>query len=194
MNRMNKWNWKVAFFLLLAVNLFIVGTLFVLLFIPKDDTPYSLQDEEGAGEPVFDLHTTKAELNGFINDYLKKKLGDSAVEYTVLLTDQVELIGELPVFDQKVQMKLTFVPEALANGDILLTQKSISIGRLNLPVTYVMNVMKKSYQFPEWVEMYPNERVIYIHLTEIGMEDIRLMANTIDLENDDFHFSIFLNK
>ncbi|WAA13282.1 YpmS family protein [Fervidibacillus halotolerans] len=191
---MSKWNWKKAFFLLLFINILILITFSVIIFISPDNRSFTIQKQEQIGEPVFHLQTTKEELNGFINHYLEKELGDSPIDYTVLLTEQVELIGQLPVFDRKVQMTLTFVPEALENGDILLTQKSIRIGQLNLPVTYVMNVVNKSYKFPEWVELYPNERVIYIHLTKMKLKnDLRIMAKTIDLENDLLEFSVRLD-
>lgn len=189
---MNNRNWKKAFFLLLAFNLLVILSIGGLLLISPGGGRFS-EGDGIKGEAVFDVRTKKEDLDVFINHYLKQELGEGSVDYSVLLTDQVELIGELPIFNQRIEINLTFVPEALDNGDVLLTQNSIKIGTLRLPVSYVMGLIKKSYKFPDWVDIYPNERIIYIHLTDIELKnDMRVAAKKLDLKNDDIEFSIHL--
>ena len=72
----------------------------------------------------FTIQTNKQDLNRLINHYLKEEYSGS-LDYEVLLTDEVELYGNIPVFSENVEMKLTFEPVALENGDLELQQKTI---------------------------------------------------------------------
>ena len=97
----------------------------------------------------------------------------------------------LPVFGREVELKLTFEPIAQKNGDIVLKQKTISVGQMNLPVSYVMSFINKQYKTPEWVTIQPNEKQIYVSLRDMKLKsDIRIKANKFDLKNDDISFTL----
>lgn len=99
----------------------------------------------------------------------------------------------MPIFHTDIQMKLTFEPIALENGDLLLKQKEISIGHLPLPVSYVMNFIENQYNFPDWVDIQPNEEEIYVHLTKMDLKNGMLVeAKTFDLEKNIIQFNLLL--
>lgn len=189
-----KFTWKTAFFTLLIINIVIIVFLFTMVFLPAGGD--SLTGENGVSkksQASLTVTANKQDLNILINDFIEKENADSPIDYKVYLNDEVELYGTLPVFDQNVEMKLTFEPKALENGDLILSQNTIHIGKLQLPSRYVMNFIKNNYHFPKWVKIFPNEKIIYIHLTDIKLKNqLHIHANTFDLKNDDISFSLLV--
>ena len=136
----------------------------------------------------FHLKTNKQDLNTWINYYLTKEYTGS-FEYKVLLTDEVVLYGEIPIFNEKVEMKLTFEPVVLENGDLELQQKTISIGKLTLPVTLVLKFIQSSYSVPDWVTIQPNEKKVYMKLQNMKLKsELKVSVQEFDLKNNDIEF------
>jgi uncharacterized protein YpmS len=185
--------WKKGFLLLLGIDLLIVVILSLLIFSPgtsEDKTkPASLK-----GDTVsFHVKSNKNDLNMLINHYLKGEAADSPIDYRVILGDEVELYGTLPFFSQKLNMKLTFEPEALSNGDLILRQKSISIGSLHLPVSYVMKFISENYKIPRGVDIRPNEKLVYVNMQQLKLKsDIKIKVNKFDLKKDDIAFTLIV--
>ena len=91
--------------------------------------------------------------------------------------------GTLPFFSQELDLKLTFEPEALENGDLVLKQKSISVGSLHLPVSYVLKFIKENYKLPKGVDIQPNEKLIYVNMQQLKLKsDVEIKANRFDLQ------------
>jgi uncharacterized protein YpmS len=182
--------WKTGFFLILGLNLIIVIILLSLILIPADEKVkiQSVPDDKSVS---FQVQSNKNDLNVLINQYIKKEAADSPIDYSVQLQDEVELYGTLKFFSQEVDLKLTFVPEALENGDLVLKQKSISVGSLPLPVSYVLNFIKDNYKLPKGVEIQPNNKMIHVHMQQLKLKsDVKIKANKFDLVKDDIAFTI----
>src|SRR5699024_1622137 len=86
----------------------------------------------------FFVRTTKSNLNELVNAYLNKLLRNTEHRYYVILDEDVQLFGELPVFSSTVPLFINFEPLVQKNGDIVLKQKSISVGLLELPNKKIM--------------------------------------------------------
>ncbi|MBY0096644.1 YpmS family protein [Mesobacillus maritimus] len=187
--------WKVAFFILLGVVGILIVTLFIMASTPfnRPETDYKdvgITEDEHVS---FLVRTNKADLNKVINHYLVEEGFTGPIEYQVFVKDHVELYGTVPVFGQNLEMLLTFEPQALENGDLLLKQKSISIGALNLPVTYVMKIIQQNYKLPNWVVIEPNNESIYVSLQEMELKsDIKVRANSFNLKRDDISFTLWV--
>jgi uncharacterized protein YpmS len=182
--------WKTGFFLISGLNLIIVIILLSLILIPADEKVkiQSVPDDKSVS---FQVKSNKTDLNVLINQYIKKEAADSPIDYSVQLQDEVELYGTLQFFSQEVDLKLTFVPEALENGDLVLKQKSISVGSLPLPVSYVLNFIKDNYKLPKVVEIQPNNKLIHVHMQQLKLKsDVKIKANKFDLVKDDIAFTI----
>ncbi|WP_409270377.1 YpmS family protein [Neobacillus sp. SCS-31] len=185
--------WKIAFFILLGVVLAAVVTLLILAMIPPDGKKQEQTKVKDGDMVSFLIRTNREDVNKLINHYLEKEVADSPVNYQVRVGDEVELYGTVPFFSQELNMKLTFVPEALDNGDLLLKQKSISVGQLRLPVPYVLDFIRKSYKLPKGVEIWPNERQVVVHMQQLKLKsDVKLKANSFDLEKDDISFTLLV--
>ncbi|MBT2755009.1 YpmS family protein [Mesobacillus foraminis] len=186
--------WKLAFFILLGSVTVILITLFIMASAPVEQGENIPNSSEAVERDVsFDITTNKADLNKVINHYLEEEGFSGSIDYQVLLQDEVELYGAIPVFGQELQMKLTFEPKALKNGDLVLRQESISLGALNLPVSYVMNLIKSSYEIPEWVEIRPGEETVYVSLQTMKLKsNIKIRANKFDLKRDNISFTLLV--
>lgn len=183
--------WKNLFFLLLSFNIIFVLAILLLVNIPVQDKAVPEVYEEGTEDVELQVNATKQELNKMINNYMEKEGLTSPIRYQITLQDEVELMGTMQVFDQNIEMLLTFEPEALPNGNLILNQKSISIGQLQLPVPFVLNFIREQYDFPEWVSIQPNDELIYVSLQNMKLKsDISVKVNKFDLKNDDILFTL----
>ncbi|MDY0404468.1 YpmS family protein [Virgibacillus sp. 179-BFC.A HS] len=176
--------WKKLFWSLLAIDLFIIIVLLVLIFWPIPEAKIAHQhhvDETKSSE--FIIRTTRENLDELINAYLDKLLQDSKYQYSVSLEDDVHLMGELPVFSTKVPLSLHLEPIAQKNGDVVLKQKSISIGLLELPNKKIMEYMKKYLPMPEWVTINPKKAEIYVAVTQMKIKsNFHVRVEHLDLE------------
>ncbi|TMU86847.1 DUF2140 family protein [Bacillus sp. BHET2] len=185
--------WKVGFFVLLGM--IVAGLIIIvsMVFMPikEDALPKS---SKGSNQEVgFNVETNKKDLNLIIEHYIKEEGMQGPVDYDVQLKDDVELMGSVPVFTSNLDFKLDFEPKALENGDILLKQKSISVGSLNLPVSYVLKVLRDSYHFPDWVKIQPSDELIYVSLQDMKLKsDIKVRAKEFDLEEDNISFRLLV--
>jgi uncharacterized protein YpmS len=128
-----------------------------------------------------------------INHYLKKEAADSPIAYQVVLGDEVELYGTLPLFSEKINMKMTFEPDALSNGDLVLKQKSINIGSLPLPVSSVLKFISETYKVPQGVDIRPNDKLVYINMQQLKLKsDIKIKVDQFDLKNDNIDFTLLV--
>ncbi|WP_299737770.1 YpmS family protein [uncultured Rossellomorea sp.] len=185
--------WKVGFFVLLGVVLIGLAIIVSMIFMPIKDDTLPKNNENPNQEVGFNVNTNKKDLNLIIEHYIEKEGMKGPVDYNVQLKDDVELKGSVPVFTSNIDFKLDFEPKALENGDILLKQKSISVGSLNLPVSYVMKVMRDSYNFPDWVKIQPNDELIYVSLQEMELKsDIKVRANEFNLKDDTISFRLLV--
>ena len=185
--------WKTGFFLLVGLNVLIGIILLSLILVPADKNEKIQQTVPDNKNVSFQVKSNKADLNVLINQYIKKEAEDSPMEYSIQLQDEVELYGTLPFFSQEVDLKLTFVPEALDNGDLVLKQRSISVGSLPLPVSYVLKFIKENYKLPNGVDIQPNDKMIHVHMQQLKLKsDVKIKVNKFDLVKDDIAFTILV--
>ncbi|KSU63379.1 hypothetical protein AS034_03775 [[Bacillus] enclensis] len=185
--------WKAGFFALLGALIAGIVILLIMIFAPAENDELPLNKNNTDKEVGFDVRSNKHDLNLIIEHYIEEEGLKGPVDYDVKLKDDVELHGSVPVFTSDLDFKLTFEPKALENGDILLKQKSISVGALNLPVSYVLKVIRDSYNFPEWVKIQPSDELIYVSLQDMKLKsDIKVRAKEFDLEKDNIMFRLLV--
>ncbi|HEY4552452.1 MAG TPA: YpmS family protein [Bacillaceae bacterium] len=185
-NEMNKKNkWKIAFIVLLAANLAILASLGLLLFLSGEQEPVPEQTADEQPYAEFLIQSGKKDLTKLINHYIEKEGLNGPINYEVLLNDEVELYGEVKFFSQMLQLKMTFEPEALENGDLILRQKTVSLGDVKLPVAYILKFIKDSYKLPEWVIIQPNDKQVYVALQKMELNNgIHVRAQEFNLKED----------
>ncbi|MDG5470570.1 YpmS family protein [Jeotgalibacillus sp. ET6] len=188
--------WKVSFLLLAAVVLLGLIYILYLLFqpveqrLPADAAP-ALPPESQA---EFNVTTTKEDLTIVANRFLEEEL-NGQIDFSVALDDLVALQGSLPVFNSQIDFLMTFDAQAMENGNLLLTQESLSLGAIDLPVSNVLKFIEDSYEFPEWVDVQPNDQEIIIQVTEIDVAaGLNVKTNQFNLRDNDISFSIYVPR
>ncbi|MFT9596567.1 YpmS family protein [Mesobacillus sp.] len=191
---MIKNKWKIGFFILLGVIAAAILLIWFLIASPVEETKLEPgTNGSGTDDVAFNVSTNKRDLNRVINHYLEEEVKNSQIDYQVLLTDEVELYGTLPLFSQELELKLTFEPQALKNGDLILNQRSISVGKLNLPVSTVLKFVRDSYDLPDAVNIQPKEERVYVSMQRLKLKsDIKVRVNEFDLKKDNIKFTLLV--
>jgi uncharacterized protein YpmS len=185
--------WKIGFLLLIGINLLFAIVMLSLVMFPSDGRQTSKLNVPMGDYVSFNVNSNRNDLNKLINHYLKEEAADSPIDYRIILGDEVELYGTLPFFSEELNMSLTFEPKALENGDLVLSQKSMTIGSLHLPISYVLNFISKNYKIPKGVDIRPKDKLIYVNMQQLKQKsDIRIKADKFDLKKDDISFTILV--
>lgn len=174
------------------MNIVVIGSLYFLLTSNgKNNTGKNIPDHKSENIP-FTTQTNKSDLNKVINHYLKEE-AKGTIDYQVFLDNNVNLIGNLPIFGQNIEMKMSFQPTALENGNLILKEKDFSIGALKLPAEQVLKMINNHYQFPEWVTIQPNEKNVLVDLQNMKLKSgLKIRMNEIDLKQDKILFTILI--
>ena len=182
--------WKILFFTLSGIVFAVLVTIFVLIGIPSEvPLPENSVTEEQY--PVVEVTSSKESLNDIIEQVIQKQKTDYSLDFSMVLTDSVELYTVIPVFNREIQLKMTFEPETLNNGDIILKQETMKLGQMRLPVSYVLNFINKQASLPEWMIIDPENEQIYIALSEVEPQgNLKLKAHRMNLSEDDISFHV----
>jgi uncharacterized protein YpmS len=188
----HKDKWKRSFFAILFINIGILLLLVTLIFWPVEHRETPTTKEHFTSESSeFIIRTTKKNLNELVNAYMYEYLKNSEHQYRVLLEDDVELIGELPVFSTTVPISIHFEPFVQKNGDVILKQTSISLGLLELPNQKVMEYMEKYLPTPKWITINPKGEEIYVAVTDMDIKsNFHVSVERLDLEGNNLAFKI----
>ncbi|GIO26766.1 YpmS family protein [Ornithinibacillus bavariensis] len=191
-NKQHKAIWKISFFAILFINIAILLILIALIFWPVEHRELPMTQEHFTTESSeFIIRTTKKNLNELVNAYMYEYLKDSEHQFRVLLEEDVELTGELPVFSTTVPISIHFEPFVQKNGDVILKQKSISLGLLKLPNQKVMEYMEKYLPTPNWITINPDGEEIYIAVTDMDIKsNFHVSVERLDLEGNNLAFKI----
>ncbi|GCF92808.1 hypothetical protein NRIC_06990 [Enterococcus florum] len=188
--------WKIAF--LILIGLLLGSTIFLAtrVFSQRETgLPSSGETKVAEGSPVLTMNTNKKKLNDVMDYFLDEFQEDSSIKYDFYLENQAMLAGKFKFLGAKVDFNLYFDPFVMDNGNVQLKARDLSIGTLNLPVREVLSILKRSYKFPDWVEVTPKNQTIELKLNEFSLENgMFIRANHIDLVNDDIQFSLYLPK
>ncbi len=189
--KVNKW--KKLFFFLLGLNILILIYIFITVSLPINEKKTIKPSEVFQGYVPFHIYTEKANLTEVINHYIKEETTGSPIKYRVHLEEEVELYGVITVFGQELQMKMTFEPTVLENGDLILEQQSMSIGQMNLPVAYILKFIQDRYRLPKGVEIRPDEKRVLISMGNIKVKSgFKIKVSEFDLKRDNISFLFFV--
>jgi uncharacterized protein YpmS len=187
-------DWKKAFFILLGSIMVVILLFLITMLIPHNShNLVKTESNELEDHVPFLIYTEKDHLNRVVNHYIQKETAGSPISYQVLLTDEVELYGTIPVFSQEIQLKMSFEPEVLENGDLILQQNSMSIGQMQLPVSYVLKFIADRYRLPKGVIIQPDEKRVYVSMQKLKLKsDFKVKVNKFNLKKDNISFKLYV--
>lgn len=189
---MNHLSWKKLFFGILILNLIVLISVLTLILWPiqEKDFPH-ISSTDDVDQTEFFIRTTKQNLNELINAYIDQLLKNTNHHYQIILDQDVHLVGEIPVFSATVPLSIRFEPFVLDNGNLILKQKSIYIGRMQLPNRKIMEYVDRHLPMPEWIFVNPKEEEIYVALSEMNIRsNFEIRVEQFNLRDNDLTFKI----
>lgn len=188
----NKNLWKSSFIALLLLNFSVLVIIALLIFWPVERPKVPVGEHQiTQNSSEFIIRTTKKNLNELINAYMYEYMKDSKHKYSVSLEEDVQLVGELPVFSTTVPLSIRLEPLVQDNGDVVLKQKSISLGLLELPNKKVMEYMSKYLPMPNWVTINPDDEEVYVAVTQMDIKsNFHVSVEQMDLGANNLSFKL----
>lgn len=186
--------WKTAFIILACVDLAVVLGLVILLvwasIAPGNGKPHAHRLPMTSA-PIFTVRTDKDRLVALINDEIDRHPTGN-LDFHVAMNDGVDLVGTLKLFGLDIPFTMRFDPEVNDQGNIVLKEKAVKLGRFNLPESEVLRFIRAGGKLPDWVTVNPSQNEIIIALDQVKVGGrFYLKAKTIDLTQDVFEFNVY---
>jgi len=174
--------WKIAFFTLAGTIIVVVALLMYLVTIPAEEV--EIAEPAKTEGNIITVQTTAQEFEAITKQYLSNVLDKSPLPVEIEVKEQIQLFSTLTIFSVDVPIIMNFEP-IVEDGNIVLKQTSVNVGKLNIPPQTVLKLMKDSIEFPSWITVNPNDEEIYVDLSRINIASgSRVRAKEIDLRND----------
>ncbi|MGB3160240.1 MAG: YpmS family protein [Carnobacterium sp.] len=189
--KLNFWKW--AFLLLLSIVLGVTIWLTIQLTPVIQGEPNLELSETEEEEITFQIYAQKKDLNQLVTTYIDEELSNKQVDFNFILDKEAQLSGIFQLFGRDVGFSLFLDPFVMENGNLQFKATRISVGALDLPISFAMNLIKSQLKVPKWVAIDTKKEIIVFNLNEFYLESgMHFTAEKIDLENDDIRINVFL--
>ncbi|MGQ3490593.1 YpmS family protein [Limosilactobacillus mucosae] len=183
--------WKAAFWVLVIV---LIGSLLTVVHLASAPvkTPAETTAPK-ASDTSLELVLNQKQVNALANSYIKKIQKKSKnPQYRFIVGNQyATVIGHAKFLGVNVQYAMNCIPVKTSEGNILLKAKGLAVGRLNLPIGFVMGYIKKNYQLPNWVYINQKKKTILLDLNKYTKNKaVHAQADEINLADGQFKFLI----
>lgn len=177
--------WKVSFFLLVFLIIISVAGLVVWAIPLGEDKPIPARvSEEPNQVSVLTVETTVDDFERLALKYFEKELKNSKLPVDITVNEKIEMVSDLVVFGLNVPIAMKFDPIVNEDGNIILKQTEVNVGRLNIPPSTVLNLLDDAVKFPSWIVVRPKAEEIFVDLSNILISGSKVRAKEIDLENN----------
>ena len=186
--------WKAAFFFLVAVLIGGFLLLFTRLTQERENVSQIIAENVvREGDPVITINSNKEQVNRFVDFYLADLQKDAEQQYQFVLKNEALLTGEFDLLGFPVSFYLYFGPFVMANGNIQLKAKSLSIGALGLPINQVLKMIQNNSEIPEWIDIQPKEEMIILRLDQFELKNgMFFRADKINLVDNEIQLNVYL--
>lgn len=186
--------WKAAFLFLVAVLIGGFLLLFTRLTQERENVSQIIAETVvREGDPVITINSNKEQVNRFVDFYLADLQKDAEQQYQFVLKNEALLTGEFDLLGFPVSFYLYFDPFVMANGNIQLKAKSLSIGALGLPINQVLKMIQNNSKIPEWIDIQPKEEMIILRLDQFELKNgMFFRADKINLVDNEIQLNVYL--
>lgn len=183
--------WKIAFFVLFGLICAGFIALFIFIESPGDSAPLpSVKHSSGEGS-VLSVKASRDDVEALANNYLRKAMKGEPLPVTIEIAEDLILYSELTVFGITVPVYMHFDPMVLEDGNIILEQSSMEIGKVNIAPSTVLKVLRDSINLPPWMIVRPKEEEIFINLSELPVSGkLEIRAKTFNLAEDNIELEV----
>ncbi|MFR0584472.1 YpmS family protein [Limosilactobacillus mucosae] len=183
--------WKAAFWVLVIV---LIGSLLTIVHLAS--APVKTPAETAApkaSDTSLELVLNQKQVNALANSYIKRiQKKSKKPQYRFIVSNQyATVIGHAKFLGVNVQYSMNCIPVKTSEGNILLKAKGLAVGRLNLPIGFVMGYIKKNYQLPNWVYINQKKKTILLDLNKYTKNKaVHAQADEINMADGEFKFLI----
>lgn len=173
--------WKIAFLLLLAVNLIVLLGLF--LFSRPEDLP---QEEETAiiEKSNYEITLTKEALESALRRGLKESGSDARFS----IADGFYFRIPVQAYGMKSELVLKTQPVAHEDGTVHMKLERLNLGRLPLPEGAALSMAQEAVSIPG-LKLLPTQREIVLDPNAFMPEHMgTLRAKVLDVKNHRYVF------
>jgi uncharacterized protein YpmS len=190
----NGWKWAFIFLVALLLGFFIyLGINTRPAMVNEPNTMAFTTSEEEEIELLTRLD--KKEMEQIINTYLEAEMGADFENYTITLTEQLEVHGQIEILTFDVPFSLYLEPYVTENGNIQLRGEEVEVGNFSLPVSSVMSLMARQMSVPDFIAVDSEQQRITINLNELSAaNEFGVEMTKIDLEADEIELKLHVNK
>lgn len=186
--------WKWAFTILLA--LILAGGLFIFY---RTSTPNAVQRQNSTESTassntkysMIDVAVNKKQLSAAINYYLQKNTTKTGIKYRFVMDKSAILVGTTKILGKNVSFSLYSKPYLDSDGNIALKAKSVAVGSLNAPPSFILKYVKNNYDLGKWVAIDTKASTITLKLNQIpSLNGMKIRGERLDLAKNDLKFKV----
>lgn len=182
--------WKWAFIVLVLVIVVSSGVILHRTTAPAPQ-PEMVQSTK-VNDSSFVVELNRKQVNALSANYLDNFLKDNKIKYNFMVGEKyATLVGNTKFLGTKVRFAINFIPERTSQGNVLLRAKGLSVGRLNIPIKFVMGYIAKNYNIPKWVSINPKKKTVLLDLNRYSKNrQLKYSAQEINMQDGHFKFLI----
>lgn len=185
--------WKWAFAILLGLVLgFIVFVWFQVTTPSSDQKQIATQTTQKQGQYAnVNVVLNKEQLSAAVNYYLQQNQKKGAIKYRFVLDKSAILMGTTKILGKDVSFTLYATPKLDDSGNLVLKTKSVAIGSLNAPPSFVLGYIKNNYDLGKWAKINASKATITLDLNQLTKKQgIKIQGEKFDLKQDDLQFKV----
>lgn len=185
--------WKWAFAILLGLVLgFIVFVWFQVTTPSSDQKQIATQTTQKHGQYAnVNVVLNKEQLSAAVNYYLQQNQKKGAIKYRFVLDKSAILMGTTKILGKDVSFTLYATPQLDDSGNLVLKTKSVAIGSLNAPPSFVLGYIKNNYDLGKWAKINASKATITLDLNQLTQKQgIKIQGEKFDLKQDDLQFKV----
>ncbi|BAQ10998.1 hypothetical protein OXB_2527 [Bacillus sp. OxB-1] len=187
--------WKIGFFTLAGIVIAALLTLVLFIGSTGESEPLPDAKQIASTTNVLTVHSTKEDLQGIANTYIRKAMKGEPLPVTMEVQDEVILLSEMTVFSYTLPVRMHFDPVVREDGNLILKQSSMEIGQLNVPPSTVLKILRDSVALPPWMIVRPAEEELFIDLSRVPVSgNLQVKAKTFNLAEDEIILEIMIPK
>ncbi len=185
--------WKWAFAILLGLVLgFIVFVWFQVTTPSSDQKQIATQTTQKQGQYAnVNVVLNKEQLSAAVNYYLQQNQKKGEIKYRFVLDKSAILMGTTKILGKDVSFTLYATPQLDDSGNLVLKTKSVAIGSLNAPPSFVLGYIKNNYDLGKWAKINASKATITLDLNQLTKKQgIKIQGEKFDLKQDDLQFKV----
>ena len=187
----NPWKWAFAILLGLVLG-FIVFVWFQVTTPSSDQKQIATQTTQKQGQYAnVNVVLNKEQLSAAVNYYLQQNQKKGAIKYRFVLDKSAILMGTTKILGKDVSFTLYATPQLDDSGNLELKTKSVAIGPLNAPPSFVLGYIKNNYDLGKWAKINASKATITLDLNQLTKKQgIKIQGEKFDLKQDDLQFKV----